>query len=237
MPSPLLSRGLRLSIAVASIAAAVVASADVKKYDFNVGLQTTDWSHNVSLARFDSALGTLTSVEIYLTGSINTDVWLSNMSDHSSNTITGHAGGEFVMTESATGFGVFDETVEKSVSQEFAVNNTHPKVATYDGLIGQKFLGVTASDTFHMGSSDANILAYVTGASPLQFEIDAYDASYTGDTAGNNEHHYSTSAAASGYIQYNYTPQAVPEPSAFAALGLGALGMLRRRNRKGGARR
>ena len=104
----------------------------------------------------------------------------------------------------------------------------HADAAIFTSPSGKVFSNVTASGTFSQSSSASSLLTYLTGTTPLNFTVTAKDTSFT--TGPNNIRGvYETLASAKGTITYTYTAAPVPEPASMAALGLGALGLVRRR--------
>jgi hypothetical protein len=216
------SRKMRALLTLAVVAASVAASAAdlVDTHTFDLGaLATTSWVKDVSLPKFDPLLGTLTGVSIYLEGQIQTNQEYINQSPTSPITMTGTSGARFRIKDSSNliTFATADATVSKTVT----LNPSETK----------SFTNLTNSTTFSYSTSDSAALLAATGPGTFAFKISAAGLSDT-SAVGQWDAHYSTLATGSGRVEYTYSPAAVPEPTSMAALGFGALAVLRRRSAK-----
>lgn len=233
MPSLLLSRGLRLSLALAALAAAVAASADVDKhaYSYSATLDIND--HLFSLPKFDTTLGILQSVTFSMDASVASEIDLLNLSASKASDITGAEKSNFSLAEvggqALTLSGSLQVT---SGTHSFAKNPN--KLAEYDTAnnFGSKITGLSDKGSFSLTSTNASVLTEFTGPGLISLDLNAYGSHTTTATGGNNKVDYTTTGAANGFVIYNYAPQAVPEPASMAALGLGILGLVRRRSVK-----
>lgn len=89
---------------------------------------------------------------------------------------------------------------------------------------------------FAIRTDSASIVPSVTiggtvGAGSLYHNILHYDFGDTGTIPASGIYNSTVGGTSVGYALYTVAPQATPEPSAFAALGLGAVAVLRRRKR------
>lgn len=223
---------MRLAFALASLAIVGAASAASKEYDFTVPTTTTNFTSVQSVPRFDPTLGTLQSVTFGLLDSMTTTIWLENYSSSpGTTTITGVVNGAFSLVNDASPSTTYVTggtlSVTKGQGDTFGQNSNH--ATDYASPYGIKYAPTTVSDSAYTtsNSSAMSLLNDFTGTTPISLRYVANGThDYTADN-GNGKAVFVTTASAKGYVIYNY--QAVPEPSSVAALGLGALGLLRRR--------
>jgi len=230
-----------LAVVTASVAASAVTLTD--KHTFSIGPSTLDWlqdnsdptalvdtTQGFNLARFDSSLGTLVGVTFHIDATISQDLTVKNLSTSSGNSYSFIEQANFQLFENSTNTLVLNDSLSNTVSGSLA-KQTNPNnsgaSATYAALTTSKF--------WDLSSSDANVLSFVTGASPLAFTMFAYDQSHTGAGVANIKASFNTDAAASGWIEYSYEKapiNAVPAPPAIAAMVSG-IGVAMRRRKRG----
>jgi hypothetical protein len=95
---------------------------------------------------------------------------------------------------------------------------------------------ISASQTVSWTSTDAGDLTFFTGSAPGQtvaIPVSAEDNSYAYLFSGASGYAHTISDSASVTLTYDYTKNATPEPATLGlfSLGLGMLGLLRRRRR------
>lgn len=225
------SVGVRAAVALITVSSASLASAVTIHQDFNIPSATTQWSQFPSLNKFNTALGTLNSVTLYLSNTTQTEIWLANLSESSGNTIKGQVDSTITIRDQADTTNLLSAGVSLSQQGDYDTN-THGGVATYSNNEGNKFGAISDTESNSTTYNTVSGMARFVGSGLINFRVRASALSTTSDTAGNAKADYITTAAAAGYLEYDYTPAAVPEPTSMAALGLGALALLRRRNRK-----
>lgn len=213
---------------VAGLLPLASAQADVISFNASVPLQSTNFTSNLSVPKFNSALGTLTKVEFTLEGHVE-----------------GEAKFESLDAEPAT--------VEMELAASIAIQrpdftvlvislptaSTSDLVTAFDGLIdfggtsGKTYPALSADDIEMSSTVNPVDLALFTGAGNISLPVEALGQS-TGSGAGNLLLQFSTSASAELEVKYTYTP--VPEPATLGLCMLGGLSMFRRSNRRSRAR-
>jgi hypothetical protein len=191
----------------------------------SVSNQPTNWDLSVTLPKFDTTLGTLTGIEFMLAGTINGTIGLANTSP-SASTIVGQLTGTITLTRPDTTSLVVSLPVY-SAGGLFPGNPNFDPTLTY-------YLGLTDTDTESSSSVSASDLALFTGPGTITLPITATAASAVTEGTGNAISLFLTNAEATASVRYSYTPNAVPEPSSVALVGMGTIGLLaanRRRRR------
>lgn len=233
------ARGARALFALGALGASMAASAAQISDSFTIDYSRTDWENGTlkfgTLDRFNGSLGTLTGVTIQYDASLDSTVKLANLSRSSTASITGLVSGAFVVSDLGGMFPNITGTLSNSVvASNLAINPgfTADDDAIFNSTSGRIFSHVTATNSFSQSSTNSTLLGYLTGTQALDFSITATDKSKT--TGPNNIRGvYETLAAGTGTITYTYTAAPVPEPASMAALGLGAVGLLRRKRGAG----
>jgi hypothetical protein len=179
----------------------------------------------LEFAKFDGSLGTLFSVFITGTGSINSSVTVTNLAATPSSGSV-NAASQF--------------TFEAPDATSLVVFTAFTNSQTYSLGPGQSttFNGMTGSSGGSATITDPNILAFFTGSAgqTINVGVKTFTQTFLANTGGNTAASQVTVANANGTITYNYQPAGdVPEPGTWAMLvGAGTVGarLFLRRRRK-----
>jgi hypothetical protein len=172
----------------------------------------TDWAGSLSFPQFNSALGTLTEVDLAFSGDMSTVLTIHNTGDSAS---SGNAKTEVQMTIQDAG------------------NNL--SVPELDFLSPAYAYSLGAGDSISSGtlvksSSSSNsytlaaVLSEFTGPGTIVLPASTFTQTDLSNTGGNTSAAQVTDAGLTGTVTYHYN--AVPEPSTLALLLIGAVGLL-----------
>lgn len=173
---------------------------------------STDWSSSLSFPKFDSALGTLTAVQLDLNGGLSTQITITNDSSSPSN---GNV-----------------KTELQIFVQDGGANLLAPEPTIVSNAFGYGLAAgasVTSSLLTNVGSSSrqytiAAVLDEFNGPGTISLSASTFTQTVLANTGGNTAASQVTSAYLTGNVTYSYIP--VPEPSALVLLVAGALGLL-----------
>ena len=182
-------------------------------------------SGTLDLTKFNTTLGTLTSVEVNLFSDLNTTVKVENTSKNSPSTITANVSSTLKLptlsqTVVASGTYVFNEA-KYDLVRDFG--GTSGGVHTFPGST------FNATATY----SDAPTLALFSGVGLAHLGLDATTASSVVGTSGNTSSLVLPSFDSYAKVTYTYTAAPVPEPETYAMLlaGLGLVGFAARKRK------
>ena len=187
---------------------------------------------NFSIAKFDSSLGTLTGVSVFVsTAQLQGSVGITN-NDAASATIDGYDSTFNIKQSAGTDLG-YGSTKSGTITDVVTTPGWSGLTLAANG--GQQTLTIDGGQSFDIAS--VNIASSVFGAYQsaggtgfVTFQVrSTQGVNVTGGDFSVN----STATFANTNIGVTYTYTAVPEPSAFALLGLGAMGLVARRRRNG----
>jgi len=181
----------------------------------------TDWNNILSFPKFNSDLGTLTEVDMYLAGALSTTLTIKNWSPTGSK---GRADMELEMSVQDTDGNLTDLQLDL-LTPEYSYTLTAGQSET-SGLL-------TTSGTFTQSYTAPAVLALFSG--PGNLDLSAFTITYTNimNSGGNTAASQVTQAELTGSVTYHYDPAsdisrfAVPEPCSFIVwAGLGVIGLL-----------
>jgi hypothetical protein len=179
-----------------------------------IPLTYTDWSLSLSLPKFDSALGTLNSVRIDLSGGISSVLTISNSISASSSSVgDGGTRVRFSVQDSGNHFSTPEIT---TYSDTYSYNLLPGESVTTDPLTG-------SGSYAHTYTLQA-ILDEFTGPGTITLPASTLTTSVMENSGGNYTVQQVTRAELTATVTYDYT--AVPEPGSLALLGLGGLMVL-----------
>ncbi|WP_016951112.1 PEP-CTERM sorting domain-containing protein [Anabaena sp. PCC 7108] len=212
------------------VATAGTANAASLSYTASSGdYSPTDFSETLSIQKFDSSLGTLTSVFLEITGSIKANAGLESLSA-SSSTITANVGADMYLTQDNNQLFFIKPTNSESYQAtafDGQIDFSGTSGKTINDIMDSEYKNTTLT-------SDLYDLAAYIGSGNIDFLFSA-TAKSSVSGSGNIVSQINTNAKGTLKVTYNYdSPYStqVPEPSTLLGFGLVAgFGMLSQRKK------
>lgn len=204
------------------------AQAATISYNNSIGLTSTNFNSALILPKFNTSLGTLTSINFTLAGNVLASEGLESK-DGSPSTINSTVGAQL--------------TLQRPDSSTLVITTPGASfsdgVSAYDGIldfggtsgISRNNISANATNSGIFTSASDLALFSSLGASNITLNVNGLGTS-SASGPGNLIASFSTSASANAQVTYNYNPSsATPEPSSMAlmAIGLGAAGLIGRK--------
>ena len=181
-----------------------------------ISFTLSDWTSSLTFQQFNPSFGTLQSVQINLSASMQTIITVTNDSETSSS--SGTARTEVMVTVQDGGNNLTAPEID-FLSPLFSYSLA-PGAATTSGLLTTT---ATSSDTYALLA----ILSEFTGTGSIQLPALTFTQTLLANTGGNTTSSQATDASLTGTVLYTYDESSpVPEPGTLALFGIGVLGLL-----------
>jgi hypothetical protein len=215
----------------------VSASATVVSYTDSIsGLFNQVADRDLVVSQFDSSLGTLNSVSITVSTALQASLGIENTNPSSPTTGTKAFSVYTYWPSDPTEYTSasvnlsFDGSVISTAGYTDAKKYT-VYLTKYDGITD--YAGTSGAIVATFTPSNSEVLSYNSGLASfigtgsLTFGLVSDASTALTTTGGNNSTSMSTTGQAGVTITYDYT--SIPEPATIGLLGLGVLGLLRKR--------
>jgi len=175
----------------------------------SVPATATNFSKEVTVPQFDSALGTLTSVDITFNGTLTSQLKVESR-DQTPTTINGQVSG----TLNVEGPGVAELKITPNSALSFPAS-AYDGVLDYGGTSGKDFGAVPADGTKTVTLTTDSDLAAYTGTGTVPFTISATSSS-NASGPGNLSSEISSTGEGSINVIYHYTPVTSLQPGRYS---------------------
>jgi hypothetical protein len=174
---------------------------------------TTNWTATQQANKFDSSLGTLTSIDITNNGTINSHIRVENL-DQAAATISAHASGTLSLTGTGLSSPLTTTQLSPNNSGQSFQAQSFDGATDYSGASGHDFGTQTATGSQTVHITDAATLAQFTGTGTISL-TDAATATSGASGNGNLQTLINSTAGADVTIVYHFTPNNCLKPGAY----------------------
>lgn len=219
-------------LAALAIAAALSplssAQAGTISFESSKAMSPTNWNDALSFGKFDTSLGTLTSIRFDLSGIVQ-GIGNAESLDAAASTVTLSLGSLLSLTRPDGSALVVTNPLFTQVFNFSSFDGGINFGGTSGGTTGT--VSASGKEFFISGSASDFALFSALGGGTINLGMRAIGNS-SGTGSGNLLTQFNTSASATAKVTYTYTSAVeVPEPASLATMlaGLGLIGALRRR--------
>lgn len=216
------------ALMIAALCPFTSAQATVISFTGSKALTTTNWSDVLTFGKFDTNLGTLTSIKFDLSGVVQ-GVGSAESLDASGTNVTLSLGSLLGLTRPDGSTLVVTNPVFTRVFNFSAFDGAINFGGTSGGTTGNVL--ATGSNSFVSSNASDFALFSAAGGGTINLGLNALGNS-SGSGSGNLITQFNTAASGNVLVTYTYTtPSPVPEPASMAMIftGLGLIGAARRR--------
>jgi len=226
----------KLLSAVAVVALSPLAQAGVISFSDEHAVSITDWSDTLTVAQFDSAQGTLNSVDVLFSATMFTDLTLDN-----DNATAASARGTVSVDTIGSFLGLGSLGVSLSTSTGFqalgADDSGDTDIVGAGGLDEFEALGLSGSDLLSvtLTSADFDFASFIGTGFLSTTSLETFGGFGVQGGGGNVDVNVNTVASAALTVTYNFTDTvttSVPETGSLAIFGLGLAGLALTRKAK-----